>query len=243
MVKHQQSGFTLLEVLIAVSITALIGVASTQLLSNVINTKQATDIRSEKLASLQRFNMVVSRDLEQIINRSIRDNYGETQEAILLESGDYPLEFTRNGWRNSPVAADARSELQRVAYRSEDMESDVCEPARLRLESWGVTEPEGECLVRYFWPVLDRASNSEPLAQVVLEQVEDLEIELLVQAESTSTATSGDVTGQDWYSAWPALENGTDTSLVPVALRWRLTMPEIGPIERVWMLPWGDFQS
>ena len=70
-------GFTLLEVLIAVSITAMIGVASTQLLSNVIDSKQASEVRSEQLVSLQRFNMVVSRDIEQLINRSIRDEYGD----------------------------------------------------------------------------------------------------------------------------------------------------------------------
>lgn len=236
-------GFTLLEVLVAVSITALIGVASSQLLGNVIDTKQATDIRSEKLASLQRFNMVIGRDIEQIINRSIRDQYGDTQEALLLDNGDYPIEFTRVGWRNSPVATDPRSELQRVAYRAENIDSDVCESARLRLQSWGVLEPEGECLVRYFWPVLDRASNSEPLAQVVLEQVEGLEIEVLAQQESTAASDAGTVQGQDWFTTWPVLDSGNNTRQVPVAMRWRLTLPEIGEIERLWLLPWGDFQQ
>lgn len=37
--KIKQQGFTLLEVMIAISITALIGVASTNLLSNIIETK------------------------------------------------------------------------------------------------------------------------------------------------------------------------------------------------------------
>jgi len=49
---RKQAGFTLLEVLIAVAITASIGVGAVQLLSSIIDTKQATDIRSEKLASL-----------------------------------------------------------------------------------------------------------------------------------------------------------------------------------------------
>ncbi|WP_430462515.1 type II secretion system minor pseudopilin GspJ [Thalassolituus sp. LLYu03] len=240
---RRHSGFTLLEVLIAISITAMIGIGATQLLSNIINTKQATDIRSEKLASLQRFNMVISRDIEQIINRTVRDAYGDAQEAILLDAGDYPLEFTRTGWRNSPVASDPRAELQRVAYRLEDIDSDICEPARLRLQSWGIAEPQGECLVRYFWNVLDRASTSEPQAQVVLEQAEDLDIELLVQESSTETATSGDVTGQNWTTSWPALNSASNSKLSPLAIRWRLTLPEIGEIERLFLLAWGDFQS
>ena len=62
--KIKQQGFTLLEVMIAISITALIGVASTNLLSNIIETKNVTDKRSEQLVTLQRFNQFISRDVE-----------------------------------------------------------------------------------------------------------------------------------------------------------------------------------
>ena len=89
----RSQGFTLLEVLVAVGITAMIGVGATQLLANIIDSRRITDIRAEQLASLQRFNMVVSRDIEQIINRGIRDQYGDPQPALLLNNGDYPLEF------------------------------------------------------------------------------------------------------------------------------------------------------
>ena len=84
-------GFTLLEVLIAVAITAMIGIGSVQLLSNIIETRRATDIRAEQLASLQRFNQVLGRDIEQIINRSIRDEFGSTQPALVLGGSDYLL--------------------------------------------------------------------------------------------------------------------------------------------------------
>src|SRR5690554_591497 len=137
-------GFTLLEVLIAVSITAMIGVGATQLLSNVIESRQAIDIRADQLASLQRFNMVVSRDIEQIINRPIRDEYGEEQPALMLETGQYLLEFTRAGWRNSPLAQEPRSELQRVAYRLESIHSDECEVARIKLEKWNIVDEKGD---------------------------------------------------------------------------------------------------
>ncbi|MCT7359732.1 type II secretion system minor pseudopilin GspJ [Thalassolituus pacificus] len=233
-------GFTLLEVLIAVSITAMIGVASTQLLSNVIDSKQASEVRSEQLVSLQRFNMVVSRDIEQLINRSIRDEYGDKQASLLLDSGDFPIEFTRAGWRNSPVSRDPRAELQRVAYRLEPIDSDVCEPALQRLQSWGVTEPQYDCLVRYFWSVLDRASDSVPQPQVVLEQAERLEIDLLVQRErKASDNQQAEVSGRDWYTAWPALQSSGSEEERPLAIRWRLTLPALGDIERQWLLAWG----
>ena len=238
-----QAGFTLLEVLLAVAITAMIGVGSAQLLNSIINAKQGVDIRSEKLASLQRFNMAVSRDIEQIINRPIRDIYGDEQAALRINDGDYPLEFTRAGWRNSPVAEDPRSELQRVAYRMEPIDSEACEVAYARLQSWGVNQPEGECLVRYFWPVLDQASVSEPLTQVVLEQIDGFEIELLVSEESADSESEGvtQETGRNWYTDWSAINAGLGGVETPLVIRWRLELPELGSIERQWFIPWGDF--
>lgn len=230
-------GFTLLEVLVAVAITAMIGVASSQLLRSVIDSKKATDIASEQLTSLQRFNQVISRDMEQFINRSVRDAYGNSQASLILDNGDYPIEFTRAGWRNSPVSSDPRSTLQRVAYRLEDMESDVCKPARLRLASWGVEDSaRGECLVRYFWRVLDRSSDSEPAAQVVLEQVDLLEMDVMVEKRTHQQGQPVTVDGRDWYTSWPALQSGNNQEQVPVALRWRLTLPHLGDLERIWLL-------
>lgn len=231
-------GFTLLEVLIAVSITAMIGVGATQLLSNVIDSRRAIDIKADQLASLQRFNMVVSRDIEQIINRPIRDEYGEEKPALMLETGQYLLEFTRAGWRNSPLAEEPRSELQRVAYRLESIHSDECEVARIKLENWGMEIEKSRCLVRYFWPVLDRASNSEPIAQMVLEQVDELEIEIMSKREQADT-TQTEIKPANWFTVWPALNMGAEVSQNPQALRWRLQLPSLGEIERVWIVSWA----
>ncbi|WP_419810663.1 type II secretion system minor pseudopilin GspJ [Bacterioplanoides sp.] len=229
------SGFTLLEVMVAIAITATLGVGASQLLRSVIDAKSATEVTSEQLISLQRFNQVVSRDLEQYINRSVRDNYGDEQASLLLDSGDYPLEFTRAGWRNSPVAQDPRSTLQRVAYRLESIDDEVCESAKARLLSWGIAEPEADCLVRYYWQVLDRASDSEPVAQVVLEQIETLDIELLVEQQSQQQGESAQAQGRDWQTSWPSTSQSSDIS-VPLAVRWRFELPRLGEIERIWLI-------
>ncbi len=237
-----QNGFTLLEVMIAISITALIGIASTNLLSNIIESKKVTDIRSEQLTTLQRFNQFVSRDIEQIINRGIRDQYGDAQAAIIIDGTDYLAEWTRLGWRNSPIADDPRAIIQRVAFQLFDINDEECEQAKQRVQEIGNLEPEGSCLLRYFWPVLDRSGDSEAKTQVILDLVEELEIEILA-TENNSSANSNNQQAQpaasNWYSQWPNLQTGSNPE-IPTAMRWKLTLPKVGEIERLWLLAYDD---
>ncbi|MFL0807250.1 MAG: type II secretion system minor pseudopilin GspJ [Oceanobacter sp.] len=230
---HIHRGFTLLEVLIAVSITAMIGVGAVQVITSITQTRDGISKRSQQLSNLQRFNAVVARDIAQFINRPIRDQYGELQDAMLLESGDYLLELTRTGWRNRPATEDPRAELQRVAYRIESMDDEACDSARKRLTVPGQSEPDGDCLVRYVWNVLDRGDQSDPQAMVVLDQLEYLEISVLVDERNTQASSGSPVKSQDWYSSWPALQN-SGTRLVLVAMRWKLELPVWGELERVW---------
>jgi len=239
-----QQGFTLLEVMIAISITALIGIASTNLLSNIIETKKITDIRSEQLTTLQRFNQFVSRDVEQIFNRSIRDEYGDTQPAITIDGADYLAEWTRLGWRNSPVTDDPRAIIQRVAFQLFDIDEEECEQAKLRLQEIGNLEPDGSCLIRYFWPVLDRSGDTEARTQIILDLVEELEIEILATENSAGTNNNANnqqsqPAASNWYSQWPNLQTGTSPE-IPTAMRWKLTLPKIGEIERLWLLAYDD---
>lgn len=249
-----QAAFTLLEMMIAVSITALIGISSTNLLSNIINTKKATDDRSEQLTTLQRFNQVVSRDAEQLINRSIRDEYGDTQPALIVEGTHYLAEWSRLGWRNSPINENPRSTIQRVAFQTFDIDEEECKQAKERLENWGNPSPDGLCLVRYFWPVLDRSGDSEPTTQIILDLIESIEIELLVENESmvggaasgenntasNNTSTEASAPSETtWHSQWPEVQVG-DTAGIPIAMRWKITLPKIGEIERLWLFAYDD---
>lgn len=245
---NKQSGFTLLEVMIAISITALIGIASVNLLSNIIATKNITDVRSDQMTTLQRFNQFVSRDVEQIINRSVRDQYGDTLPAIILDGSDYLAEWTRLGWRNSPIAEDPRAIMQRIAFQLHDIEDEECEQAKLRLQNSGSLEPQGSCLVRYFWPVLDRAGETEPRQQIILDLVESLEIELLAETLRASATSEESQQGQaarssekerSWYNQWPNIKEANKVE-IPIAMRWTLTLPNVGTIERLWLLAYDD---
>lgn len=140
-------GFTLLEVLVAIFIFAIIGLSANQMLRSIIDTQSRVRAGNETFASISRTLTVIHRDLTQVIPRGIRDGYGEPMGPLVIGQGPYVLEFTRTGWNNP--ARHQRSEVQRVAYGVED-----------------------DTLYRYFWLVLDRAEDSEPRSQILLRNIE-----------------------------------------------------------------------
>ena len=232
------AGFTLIEVLIAIAISATIAIASVQLLSNVSNTARASSHRSDELAGLQRFNQVVSRDFEQYIGRAIRNEYGDTLESMLLDNGDYPIEFTRAGWRNSPVSTDPRQELQRVAYRAESLDDEICEPALVRLSRAAEVSPDeyetndAYCLVRYYWTVLDRTTDSEPVSQILLDQIKDVGFVLVTRIPSGVDGVPPSLNQHDTWPPISPLEAGEGLA----AIRLRVELPLEGEINRLWLL-------
>lgn len=151
----KQQGFTLLELLVALGIFALLAAMAYGGLNSVMTARQITTQHAERLSELQMAFLWLGRDIEQAVDRSIRDEYALVQPAMLgVETGRYQLELTRTGWRNP--AGRTRSNLQRVAYGLRDGN-----------------------LLRVYWNVLDRAQDSEPLESVLLEGVEKLELRFL----------------------------------------------------------------
>lgn len=145
-------GFTLLELLIAITIFAIIATFVYAGLNVVLDTKQQTEQHLERLSKLQLGLHLLQRDIEQAVNRPVRDQYGDSQSA--LKSGglsELLLELTRGGYAN-PLKQ-SRSTLQRVGYQLED-----------------------DSLYRVIWPTLDRASESEPRRQRLFNEVESVEI-------------------------------------------------------------------
>ena len=148
-VPNRQSGFTLMEILVALFIFAVVGLISAQLLGRTVNAYEVLDDRSQRLGQIHRAMLVVERDMLQFRNRPIRMAQGEPLPALMI-GDEGALSMTRGGWRN-PLQR-PRSELQRVGYRMQD-----------------------EKLVRGYWSVLDRRGDEEPISQTLLEGVEELE--------------------------------------------------------------------
>lgn len=64
--KRHRDGFTLVEVLIALALFALIGVAGFTLLNSVLRTQGATETRLDRMAEIQRAMLVITSDLDQL---------------------------------------------------------------------------------------------------------------------------------------------------------------------------------
>ena len=143
-------GFTLLELLVSMSIFATLGLGAYQMLQTVADSHERVRSSADSFSGLNLAYSIIQRDFNQFAPRAVRDEYGEVLPPIVFENEDYIIEFTRRGWRNP--AGRQRSRLQRVAY-SLDFEE--------------------ETLTRHFWEVLDRAEDSEPISQLLLEGVAD----------------------------------------------------------------------
>jgi len=162
---RRMRGFTLLELLIALTIFALISVMAYTGLNSVMAQRALTSERAERLKQVQMFFTLIERDLAQLVDRRIRNEYGDAAGALVSPGGPEGIEFTRLGYDNP--AGLPRSDIQRVRYRLED--------GTMKRETW--------------W-VLDRAPDSAPVEQSLLDKVKTFSLRFLDQSEV-------------WRDTWP----------------------------------------
>jgi general secretion pathway protein J len=196
----RHSGFTLLELLVALAVFSLVSVMAYSGLRTVLQSKQQTDEHAGRIQQLQSAVLMLERDLSQFVPRPVRDEYGDESDAWhTSDYGAIRLAFTRGGRRN-PTAI-ARSTLQRVAYGVED-----------------------EQLLRFSWPVLDRAQGTEPYRVALLDGVREF-----------SLRYRGD--GDEWLTQWPpvGLAPGDPVPL-PNAVEVTLELADMGKIRRLFPL-------
>lgn len=145
-------GFTLIEVLIAVTVFAVLATAVYVSLNTLSDAALTQAQRSAELADLQRGLARLDADLRQLASRPVRAADGELAPALLGSS--FRLEATRAGWANPQ--AQPRSDLQRFGWQL-----------------------NSDSLSRISWPVTDRAAGVSPNRESVLGDIEALEFAFL----------------------------------------------------------------
>lgn len=137
--RPSEAGFTLVELLVALAIFAMISVAGVTLLRSGSDTQIAVKNRLEEYSRANRLYNAIEGDLAQAVMRPVRDQAGAPVPAFIEGDATAPgalFGFVRAGWSNYDEAP--RAGLQRVAYAL-----------------------EGGALKRLSWPMLDGAAPSD----------------------------------------------------------------------------------
>jgi general secretion pathway protein J len=173
---NKATGFTLIEVLLAMAITAVLSLLAYSGLSSAINAAEAVERQSKQLADIQLTMSVLERDIRHAVSRPIIDGFGDQQGAFVSdELNEYRLMLTRLGWDN--YTGSRRAEVQRVAYLYENNE-----------------------LWRESWQVLDRWSDDEQKQRVLLHKdIIDFQLLFLKPAVAGTRSTN---TEFDWVDGW-----------------------------------------
>lgn len=214
-ISRTSSGFTLVEVLIALAITAFVSTIAYTSLATVLSGVESTRQVSDRTYEINRAWMIISRDLRQFVPRPIRDEFGESEPAMAGGlAARFALSFTRSGWHNPNEHL--RSNLQRVNYRIED-----------------------EALWRDSYPVLDRAGDTEAQSVKLLDGVEILELAFLGSLDEVpgQEDSAGLDTGY-WAENWVLDTSTPGASLPPpVAVEISLQLADWGEMRRLYELP------
>ncbi len=150
------SGFTLLELLIAMIIFSFMSIMAYSGLINVFKSNKAISSMEDRLKTLKRTMMFFERDMHQLVLRRRHSGYGHSEYVPALVSGldaEGVLEFTSAGVSN-PLDL-VRSSLQRVRYVLEDKK-----------------------LTRLSWKLVDHM-DAEPVSMMLLDNVESFELRFL----------------------------------------------------------------
>lgn len=149
--QHGSAGFTLIEMLVALAVFAIMSALAYGTLSQTLASAEILSARMDRLQAIQRTMRQIGQDFMQLSPRPVRNELGDGFSPALTTGIDtgFALELTRGGW-NNPIAL-PRGTLQRAAYRLE----------------------EGE-LIRYHWNVLDRTLSNQVIGVTLLDDVESI---------------------------------------------------------------------
>lgn len=147
-------GFTLVELLVAMAIFAILSVLAYGGYNNAVKQNEIARGSMQRLEALQTTVRLLTQDFEQIAPRPVRDVLGDARlPALLADRRDQNLfSLTRAGWTNP--AGLPRATLQRVSY---------------------VLDTDGK-LRREHFNVLDATLADEPVKRELIDRVKSVRV-------------------------------------------------------------------
>jgi general secretion pathway protein J len=152
----RHGGFTLLEVIVATAIFAMVAVLAYGGYSELTRQSERLSESAARIRAIQSTVQRMVQDFSTLEPRPIREPLGDgVQSALLADArSDRLAEFTHSGWSNP--AGVPRSTLQRVAYRLQDGK-----------------------LTRAYWVTLDRTMTTEPVSTMLLDRVKAVNLRFM----------------------------------------------------------------
>ena len=141
-------GFTLVEVLVAIFIFAIVGTIAMGGYNELVKQSGIVGDGAGRTRAIQATMQRMALDFSSLEPRPVREPLGDSVQPALRADArtDQLAELTHSGWSNP--AGVPRSTLQRVSYRLDDKK-----------------------LRREYWAVLDRTLTGEPESAVLLDRV------------------------------------------------------------------------
>jgi len=240
--KQRERGFTLLELLVAMFIAAIIFAMGYGTINQAVKNRETLEDQQKRLLDLQTTVRTMEQDFVQLAQRPIRDPVGGTYQASLVanvssssgslgsssrgnsngtrglgsSSGAEPLvALTRTGWTNPNGLQ--RPGLQRVLYYFQD-----------------------GTLRREYFTVLDPTQASQAVRRDLMTHLKSVSLRFMdvqtgnvkqLQPGSSSGTSAG---GINWSPIWPPINNAGQNMMRyrPVAIEITLETEDWGKIVR-----------
>lgn len=222
---RQEQGFTLLEVLIALVISALIAVMAFESLNAADNGATRTNEVLAEINRLDRAWQIIAADLRHVLPPANADKNTVFQAESLKSSGadadQILLLFKRRGWVNFSNLP--RSDLQMVSYRVEEG------------KLWRDFLPERNI------DLSDIDLEDDATHQLLLDDVEDVQLRFLHQGAIGSkgkSALEDQEFSEDWLQKWPDnTQQGASALDLPLAVEITIELKGVGSSVRLFAMP------
>ena len=161
---YRAQGFTLLELLVAISLFVLIAVMAYGGLNSLMSQDEVLRERAESLEQVQMAVQLLQSDFTQMVERPVRDPLGETTGALVLGGAQGGLiEFTRSGVALLPDQGN--SAMARIRYRLKD-----------------------DLLIRERLLRLDASDQSQVISRILLDGVAEMRFEFFDEVGGRHTS-------------------------------------------------------
>lgn len=162
--KHSRA-FTLLEMIVAISVFAVIAIISYASLNRFLDNRDVLENEMTTMKELQLAFSLLEQDMHFISERIIRDGYGDPEPLLMLNNINLAGELLRFTAARRNVSLPGVSSLQRRSYRWEDGD-----------------------FIRVSWQVLDRDQDSSESKHLLLSDVDSVRVSVM-QADEETTQT------------------------------------------------------